>query len=127
MWLDDVERAGQLDPLLAPYAGELLVAGQAGLVYDSADSLRGGLLRMLGRHDEAVACGDAAAELCELARCVPAAVKNGHQFALSLVVRGAPGDDERARGLAEESLALATSLGLKPDVRRAHAVLEMLA
>jgi hypothetical protein len=95
MWLDDVERAGQLDPLLAPYAGELLVAGQAGLVYDSADSLRGDLLRMLGRHDEAVACGDAAAELCELARCVPAAVKNGHQFALSLVVRGPPGDDER--------------------------------
>ncbi|MGZ8763104.1 MAG: ATP-binding protein [Acidimicrobiia bacterium] len=126
LWLDDSERAAQLEPLLAPYAGELLVAGQACLVYDSADSLRGALLSMLARHDEAVACGEAAASICERAGCVPTGVKNGHQLAESLLARNAPGDDERARALADESLARAASLGLEPDVRFAGALLERL-
>ena len=113
--------------LLAPYAGELLVAGQACLVYDSADSLRGALLSMLGRHDEAVSCGEAAASICERAGCVPTGVKNGHQLAESLLARDATGDVERARSLADESLDRATSLGLEPDVRFARALLERLA
>jgi hypothetical protein len=126
LWLDDVERAAQLEPLLAPYAGELLVAGQACLVYDSADSLRGALLSMLGQDDEAVATGEAAARLCERAGCDPTGVKNGHQLAASLVKRDAPGDNERARALAEDTLVRATSLGLEPDIRFSRAVLELL-
>jgi tetratricopeptide (TPR) repeat protein len=127
IWLGDVDRAAQVEPLLSPYADELLVAGQACLVFDSVDSLRGALLSMLGRHDEAVACGTAAAQLCERAGCIPTAVKNGHQLAASLLARGAPGDDDRARALAAEALDRATSLGLGPDVRSARAVLEQLA
>ncbi|HEX5615568.1 MAG TPA: AAA family ATPase [Acidimicrobiia bacterium] len=126
LWLGDVARAERLEPLVAAYAGQLLVAGQACLVYDSADSLRGALLSMLGRHDEAVACGEAAAELCERSGCVPTAVKNGHQLAAALVARGYPGDGDRAKALAGEALARAQSLGLEPDVRFARAVLDRI-
>lgn len=123
MWLGDVERARQLEPLIEPYAGQLLVAGQACLVYDSADSLRGGLLSMLGRHAEAVACGEAAQALCERAGCVPAGVKNSHQLAASLVARGLPGDHARARVLAEGAIDRAEALGLAPDARFAREIL----
>jgi hypothetical protein len=123
-WLGDRALAAALVPLLEPYAGELLVAPLACLVFDAADSVRGMLLAVLDRVDEAVVCHEAASVVCERAGDVTHGVMNSHRLARALVLRDGEGDRERARPLAAGALKRASELGLVPDVRFAQAVLD---
>jgi hypothetical protein len=123
-WLGDRARAAELVRLLEPYANELLVAAPPCLVFDAADSVRGMLLDLLDRTDDAIACFEAAAALCERARDLPHGVMNAHRLAAALVRRNLSGDRDRARQLASHALARATELGLAPDVAFARATLD---
>ena len=67
MALRDEQAAAVLEAILEPYRGQLLILIFSLVVFDTADGIRGELLSLLGRHDEAVACLEAAAELCERA------------------------------------------------------------
>ncbi len=125
-WLEDRDLATQLAPLLEPYAGQLFVANGPSIVFEAADSVRGMLLFLLDRVDEAVACHEAAAVLCERARSVPHGIMNQHRLARALARRNEPGDRERARELATDALKRATEIGLAPDARFAQAVLDAL-
>jgi class 3 adenylate cyclase len=123
-WLSDRVFAAQLVPVLEPYAGELLIAPLACLVFDAADSVRGMLLMLLDRVDEAIACFEAAAALCKRANDLPHAVMNAHRLAGALLARGDPGDRERACELATTARERAVALGQAPDIRFAQAVLD---
>jgi hypothetical protein len=123
-WLADRELAAQLVPLLEAYAHELLVTPGPALAFDAADSVRGMLLVLLDRFDEAVACHEAANALCERAGDETHSVMNQHRLAHALVMRDGPGDRERARSLAAEALERATALNLAPDARFAQTVLD---
>jgi hypothetical protein len=125
-WLGDRDLAAQVVPLLEPYAGELLVTAGPALAFDAADSVRGMLLTVLDRFDEAIACHEAASVVCERAGDLPHGVMNQHRLARALVVRDGPGDRERARTLATDALDRARTLGLTPDERFAESVLRLL-
>jgi hypothetical protein len=125
-WLEDRDLAAQLVPCLNPYAGQLFVANGPSIVFEAADSVRGMLLLVLDRVDEAIACHEAAAQLCERARSLPHAIMNQHRLARALTRRNQPGDRERARELAADAFERATEIGLAPDVRFAQAVLDAL-
>jgi class 3 adenylate cyclase len=125
-WLADRRLAAQLVPLLEPYAGELLVAPPPCLVFDAADSVRGMLLGVLDQTDEAIACFEAAAAVCDQAGDVVHGVMNAHRLAAAVMRRNGPGDRERALALAGSALERATKLDLAPDVRFARAVLDGL-
>ena len=123
-WLGDRALAEQLVPFLEPYADELLVAPVACLVFDAADSVRGMLLAVLDRLDEAITCFEAASAVCERAGDVPHSVMNAHRLAGAFVTRSGAGDNERARILAVDALEPANGLGQAPDVRFARVVLD---
>ena len=123
-WLGDIDAARALEPMLAPYAGQLLTAPTASLAFESADSVRGMLLMTLGRVDEAVESFEAAAALCDRASDAPHGVMNAHRLAGALLARDKPDDRDRARRLATDTLAGAEELGMAPDARFAQAVLD---
>jgi hypothetical protein len=125
-WLGDRELAARLVPLLEPYAGELLTAAGPSLVFDAADSVRGMLLSVLDRLDEAIACHEAASVVCDRAGDQPHAVMNQHRLARALAMRDGPGDRDRARTLATDALDRARTLGLAPDERFAESVLQLV-
>jgi class 3 adenylate cyclase len=126
-WLRDADAAAILEPIVAEYAGQLFVGPAAGVPFEPADSVRGMLLGVLGRHDEAVASFEAAAELCAKGRFVAFGVMNEHRLAAALIARNGPGDCDRARTLATEARARAEELGMRPDVRFAQLVLDQVA
>jgi hypothetical protein len=115
-----------LEALLAPYTGQLLMLVGGAISFDVADSVRGMLLSTVGRHDEAIACLEAAAELCTHAGAVTHSVMNTHRLASALAARNGPGDRARARELANDALHRATELGMAPDVGFAQRVLDTL-
>jgi class 3 adenylate cyclase len=125
-WLRDADAAAILEPIIAEYANQLVVGPAAGVPFESADSVHGLLLGVLGRHDEAVTALEAAAAFCANGRFVPFGVMNQHRLAAALVARDAPGDPERARALATDASARAEELGMRHDVRFAQLVLDQL-
>jgi hypothetical protein len=82
------------------------------------------LLMTLGRVDEAVESFEATAALCDRASDAPHGVMNAHRLAGALLARGKPGDRDRARRLATDTLARAEEVGMAPDARFARAVLD---
>jgi class 3 adenylate cyclase len=126
-WLGDRERAQILEPLVSPYAGQLLCAPGPSLVFEPADSVRGMLLMTLERVDDAVGAFEAAAASCENAADVPHGVMNLHRLAGALLARDRPGDRDRARILASDARENARALGMMPDVHFAEAVLDVAA
>ena len=83
-------------------------------------------MTLLGRHDEAVACLEAAAALCERARVVPNSIRTAHQLARALASRDGHGDRDRAHALAADAFARATELGMPNEAKAAQAVLAEL-
>jgi hypothetical protein len=124
--LRDTRSGAVLEAILAPYHGQLLILPFSWLVFEAADAVRGDLLTVLGRHDEAVACLEAATVLCERARIVPHSIRTSHQLARALASRGGPGDRDRARTLATDALARATELGMPHEAKAAQAVLDIV-
>ena len=73
--LRDTRSAAVLEAILEPYHEQLLVLPACCIVFDAADGLRGDLLTLLERLDEAVACLEAATALCKRARIVPHSIR----------------------------------------------------
>ena len=124
--LRDTRSAAVLEAILEPYHGQLLLLPGGCVVIDAADSVRGDLLTLLGRHDEAVACLEAATTLCERARVVPQSIRTAHRLARALASRDGHGDRDRARTLATDALARATELGMANEAKSAQAVLDLV-
>jgi tetratricopeptide (TPR) repeat protein len=122
--LRDMRAAGLLEAILEPYHGQFLILQAGHLVYDTADGLRGDLLTLLGRYDEAVACLEAAAALCEQARIAVHSIRTSHQLARALASRNGGGDRERAHTFAADALVRATELGMPHEAESAQAVLD---
>ena len=123
-WLDDRERARVLEPMLAAYAGQLLVSPFGALVFEPADSARGMLLMTLDRPVEAVVAFEAAASaLWQRAGDVAHGVIDAHRLAAAVLARNEVGDRERRAIFATDALAEASDLGMAPDVAFAEAVL----
>ena len=124
--LRDLQAAAVFETILEPYHEQLLILPGSCIVFDAADGLRGELLTMLGRHDEAVACLEAAAALCERARVVPHSIRTARQLARALAFRDGLGDHDRAHALAADAFARATEIGFHLDAKAAQAVLAEL-
>jgi class 3 adenylate cyclase len=121
--LGDSDAARDLEPLLAPYAGQLFLLPLAAVIFDAADTSRGKLLLLLGRVDEAVASLEAAAALCERARSVMLSVRTGPALAAALLARDDAGDRDRSRAIAEAARDSAARIGMPYEMREAQAVL----
>jgi hypothetical protein len=124
--LGSVHRLATLDAMLREYSGELLVSPVGMVAVDAADSARGSVLSALGRHDDAIACLDGAAQTCRHAGAAVLAIMNGHRQALATARRNGPGDRARAAVLARETAGRARELGMVQDERAALNVLRML-
>jgi class 3 adenylate cyclase len=127
-WLRDDAAAAALEPLIAPYADQLFVLGPlVSIPFEPADSVRGLLLHVLGRLDEAIESLEAAAALCQRGRFLPFEVANAHRLAAVLAARNHPHDCARAQAIASKSLTLADELGMQYDSVQAQAVLDQLS
>jgi class 3 adenylate cyclase/Cdc6-like AAA superfamily ATPase len=81
------------------------------------DHVRGLLLETLGRLDEAVEAVEAGLAFLPPAYA-PARVHAAYDCARLRLLRGAPGDRDRARALIDEALGQAQKLGMKPLLTR---------
>jgi uncharacterized protein HemY len=84
----------------------------------------GMLAATMERWDEATAHFEGALELSEAMGARPWLARAQAEFAAMLTARGAPGDRERALGLAEQAIETGRELGLDRTVAQAEAVLE---
>jgi tetratricopeptide (TPR) repeat protein len=110
--LGDPDLAGDLLPVLSEYAGQMLVAYTAMTVEGAADRAIGVTLLALGRHDEAVERLDAALRLEESCGADALAARTMCWQARALLARGAPGDTDAARRIADRAAATARPLGM---------------
>ncbi len=108
--LRDVSLAADLYDMLLPVAGAAAVIG-ATAYHGAVDRYLGLLASALGRHDDAVAHHDAALAIHERMQAVPWVARTHFDLACALVARGAPIDRERALGLLNDTLNVATSIG----------------
>jgi class 3 adenylate cyclase len=123
--LRDARIAAGLVAALDPYAGRFLIGPGGFRAFDHSDSVRGGLLSVLGDHDAAVAAcraaivpGDGFAPLI--------GARNRVGLAELLFVRGAPGDLDEARRAARSALAFAEQHGLVRDAQDAREALQRM-
>jgi class 3 adenylate cyclase len=120
--LEDRERAAMLyDPLLA-HRGRIAVVGPAANLSDFAERVLGRLAALRERWDEAEDHFAAALDQCEKLRARPWSAHVRCEWAEMLEARGATGDRERALALANEAIAGAQQLGMKPLVEQALAL-----
>lgn len=120
--LEDVEAAHLLCAELDPYAGELLVLGSGIFVAGAQDRVRGMVRTLLGQHDEAVVCLEAAIEIEERVASPPLAARSRYWLARALLGRGGPQDEHRARAEATRSGAVASSLGMSSLAHQVRAL-----
>ena len=122
---DDVETADRLRHDLTPFDG-LMVASAIGAIGPVAYFL--GLIEgMTGRLDEAVAHLEGAAALAGVGDMAPSLARARLTLAATLERRGAPGDRDRARSLADVVAVDAARLGMHEVLSRANALVSRLA
>jgi DNA-binding CsgD family transcriptional regulator len=122
---DDVETADRLYPDLKKFDG-LMVASAIGAIGPVAYFL--GLIEDLtGRLDEAVAHFVGAAALAGAGDLGPSLARARLALAVTLARRGASGDSDRARSLADVAAVDAARLGMHEVLSRAHALVSRLA
>jgi class 3 adenylate cyclase len=109
--LHDQALAEELYGGLAPRAGVAAIIG--GMAYHGAvDRYLGLLATTLGRHDDAVAHHEAAMVVHERMRATPWVARSQFDLACALLARDAPLDRERALGLLNDALDVATAIGM---------------
>ena len=96
-----------LETILEPYHGQLLILPFSWLVFEAADGVRGDLLTVLGRHDEAVPAlatclSDRVWWVRRHAAYALAALRERGAAALRVAVQGSA--DPYARDIADEAL-----------------------
>jgi tetratricopeptide (TPR) repeat protein len=110
--LRDEGRALQLDELLTPFRGQLIVVAWGVYVTGSADRFLGMLAATLHRWDDAEAAFASALRLEESIRSVPLAARTRAWWARSLLDLGGDGNVERASELLETAARQAHDLGM---------------
>jgi tetratricopeptide (TPR) repeat protein len=119
--LGDTDRASALAALAVPYRGQLAVIGEA-VVVGSVDRALGVVASLLGRHDDAEECFEAALALEQRVQAPPIMARTRSWHARMLAHRDEPGDAERAVVLAVEAARIATRLGMAGLARDAAAL-----
>jgi tetratricopeptide (TPR) repeat protein len=122
--LGDTDRAAALDRLLCPYGDQMVYA--FGVSTGFIAHYLGLLAVTLGRIDEAEARFAAAAAAHERIGAPAWLARTRLAWARMLLARPRPGDAERARGLLDQALATARSLGLAGVERHARSLHEQL-
>jgi ATP/maltotriose-dependent transcriptional regulator MalT len=120
--LGDADRAARLYPLLAPYAGRLVLSITAGVCRGAVDRYLGRLAAMLGRRDEAARHFEAALAVNAAAGARPWLAHTQHDYARVLLAGGRPGDRARARTLLAEAVAVAEACGMTRLAEQAAAL-----
>ncbi len=121
---DDVETADRLLPDLARFDG-MMIASAIGAIGPVGYFL--GLIEgMAGRLDEAVAHLEGAAALAGVGDMAPSLARVRLTLAATLERRGAPGDRDRARSLADVVAVDAARLGMHAVLSRANALVSRL-
>jgi class 3 adenylate cyclase/tetratricopeptide (TPR) repeat protein len=110
--LEDVEAARQLLPLLDEYSGRLLLVYGIVASRGAADRVRGQLLSVLGRHDEAMHAFEAGALLEESVRGRSLLPRTRVAHARALNARGQRDDRTTAEYLLSRAAAEAQALGM---------------
>ena len=109
--LQDVRLADELLTHVLPYGGMMLALYTS--IEGAADRSVGHLLATLGRYDEADGSYTSAAELERSAGFPPLLARTEYWHARALLERDAPGDRERAAGLLDEAIEIASRLRMQ--------------
>ena len=118
--LGDRAAAQQLEPLVVPYSGLLLVPYHGIHVEAAADRAWAQLAMTQGRLDEAEALYRRALELEEGFGAPVLAARTRYWWARAMAEHPKPGDAERARALVADSLAAARRIGMRSLEREAQ-------
>ena len=113
----DAEYARRIYNELAPYHGTVPMTGHI-----TIDRLLGLLAHTMEDADSAAGHFEDALGFCRKARYRPELAWTGVDYAGVLLDRNGPGDQERAVGLLDESLVLATDLAMRPLMEKVAAV-----
>ncbi len=119
--LRDAKRAEVLYRLLLPYAKRNVVVVNAA-VNGSVERYLGQLAATLGRYDDAARHFEAAIDFDRRLGARPLQARVQVDYARMLLLRGAPGDRERALRLANDALGVAHTLGMQLVTERALAL-----
>ena len=117
---DDAASAQEQYNALAPVPGIMVF-------YIGTDQVLGLLSITLGRLDQAVAHFEDSREFCRKAGFRPNLAWTCYDYAGALSQRNGPGDRDRATALLDESLTIATELGMRPLMERVAARQQDLA
>jgi tetratricopeptide (TPR) repeat protein len=110
----DARRAAILYGLLLPYRDRCVVVGGLTASRGTVSRYLGGLATMLSRYDEAERHFEHSLEITTRMHARIWVAHTQHDYARMLVARNEPGDREKAAALAEEALAIARKVGMKP-------------
>jgi DNA-binding CsgD family transcriptional regulator/tetratricopeptide (TPR) repeat protein len=123
--LGDLELAERCYSLVAPYAGCYLNGATA--CYGSLDRALGDIASACGQHDQADRHLATAVAMEERIGALPALAEAQLSHARALIARAAPGDRNRALGLAEKAVHTGRRLGMAPVAGAASALVDELA
>jgi class 3 adenylate cyclase/tetratricopeptide (TPR) repeat protein len=121
--LRDARHAAIVYDLLLPYADRNVTAGWGDVAHGSAALYLGLLARILRRFDDAQMHFERALQFNERMGARPAVARTQCEYARMLLRRRQAGDREWALQLLEESLATASTLGMKTLETAVHALL----
>jgi tetratricopeptide (TPR) repeat protein len=120
----DAERASTLRAVLAPHADRSIIVNEAALyVYGSVHRVLGVAAAAAGDTDGSIAELTAAVAFEDRLGARARRADSAARLAAALVRRGADGDAERARALADEALTVAATLGMRGVTDEARRVL----
>jgi DNA-binding SARP family transcriptional activator len=119
VFVGDVPRAHALHTLLSPYADRCVVIG-ALLCTGSVSRPLGLLATTLSRYEEAARHFERALRMNTQIRSPLWIATTQHDYAHMLLLRGGPGDRDKARELLTNALATADRLDLKPLADKAR-------
>ncbi|HWE09077.1 MAG TPA: protein kinase [Solirubrobacteraceae bacterium] len=122
-FLGDARRAAELEQLMRPYAGQIVVSGEAWTCYGAADRSLGRLAATRGHWDDAEAYFRRALDCNTRLGSPPWVAHTRFAYAHMLLGRGRSGDAELAHDLLAGALSTAERLGMASLAARAQAQL----
>ncbi|MDR2988779.1 MAG: ATP-binding protein, partial [Nocardiopsaceae bacterium] len=108
----DQNAVGELNAVLTPYRGRLVIQGGANAVFGPVSHYLGLLATVMGRQDEAVELFSEAAAFAEQVGALPFLAHARAGLADALVARAGPGDTEAAEEQRGHARSMAYRLGM---------------
>jgi tetratricopeptide (TPR) repeat protein len=119
-FLDDAQRAAELEQLMRPYAGRIVLSGEAWTCYGAADRSLGVLAATRRHWDEAETYFRRALERNTTLGSPPWLAQTQLAYAQMLLKRDGSGDAELAHDLLAKAASTAAQLGMLSLAARAH-------